>query len=48
MCLFGYHLLLKIENWKYYNKIIFNNINSVVKLNLNLKFTEFRTYKPHK
>ena len=28
--LFGYRLLLKTENWKYYSKIIFNCVNSVV------------------
>ena len=30
MGLFGYRLLLKIENWKYYNKIIFKCVNSAV------------------
>ena len=37
---FGYRLLLKIENWKYYNKIIFKYMNSIVKPMLEVIFAE--------
>ena len=33
MCLVGYHLLLKIKNYKYYNKIFIKCMNNTVKLN---------------
>ena len=41
--LFGYCLLLKTENWKHYNKIIFKGVNSTVRPNFKVRFTFFCT-----
>ena len=44
--LFGYRLLLKIENWKYCSKIIFKCVNSAVwPTFFKKKFAEIRTYR---
>ena len=43
--LFEYRLLLKIENWKYYSKIIFKCVNNTVGLSFKVIFAEFRTCK---
>ena len=39
MGLFRYCLLLKIKNLKYYSRIIFKYVNSIVRLNFNENFT---------
>ena len=41
--LFGYRLLLKIENWKHYSKIIFKGVNSAVEPNFKEKFAKIST-----
>ena len=38
--MFGYYLLLKIENWKYCSKIIFKCVNNIVELIFNENFTK--------
>ena len=38
--MFGYYLLLKTENWKYYSKIIFKRVNSAVRLNFKVIFAK--------
>ena len=45
--LFGYRLLLKTENWKYYSKIIFKYVNSAVGLSFKVIFAEFHTCESH-
>ena len=40
MGLFRYCLLLKIENLKYYSRIIFKYVNSIVRPNFNENFTK--------
>ena len=37
-------LLLKTENWKYCNKIIFKYVDSVIGPSFKVRFTFFRTY----
>ena len=46
--LFGYYLLLKIENWKYRSKIIFKCVNSTVGPNFKDNFVEKSTCGSYK
>ena len=45
---FGYHLLLKVKNWKYCNKIIFKCVINTMEPNFKVIFVFFRTYKSRK
>ena len=40
--------MLIVENWKYYNKIIFKYINSIIWHHFKEKFIEICTYEVHK
>ena len=46
--LFGYRLLLKTENRKYYSKIIFKCVNNAVGPSFNENFAKFRTCESRK
>ena len=45
--LFGYRLLLKTENSKYYSNIIFKCVNSAMRLNFKIIFVEKSTCGSH-
>ena len=47
MSLFGYCLLLKIENWKHCSKIIFKCVNSAVGPSFNDNFVENKVCGSH-